>query len=396
MKKIILIIIDGLGDEKIPQLGSQTPLEKAITPHLDFLASQGTCGLVESWHQKGKKPTSEDCHLALFGYPPQKSNPGRGVLEALGVGMEILANDVCLRGNFATINEKNFKIIDRRAGRIEKTERLIESINNLEIKGIRFLIAKAFSHRIVVLMRGKGLSAQISDGDPKRVGVRPYLIKPLSQTKSAIFTANVLNQFLRKAHFILKDHPQNKKRKLPANYILVRGAGKFRKIKSFSQRYNLRSAFIAGGTLYKGIARYLGMKEIKVRGANGLPNTNLRGKILALKKNLKNYDFIFCHIKAPDNLAEDGNFLGKKRFIEKFDKSLKPLLGLKNCLVVITGDHSTCSLLKSHCGFPSPILVWGKEKDGVERFSEKDCKKGALGRFKQIKLMPKIIEMAKN
>jgi len=394
MKNILLIIIDGLGDEPIPALGNKTPLEAAKTPNLDFLAKNGILGQVLPYFEKGKLPTSENTHLALFGYGPKIANPGRGVLEVSGAGQEILPGDVCLRGNFATVDEK-MKILDRRAGRIENTEPLIEAISNIKIEGVKFLIKKAFSHRIGIVMRGENLSSEISDGDPKITGVRPLQIKPKNKTKKTKFTAKVLNEFLEKAHQILKTHSLNQKRKLPANYILVRGAGKLKKILDFSKKYKLRTGCIAGGTLYKGIGKYLGMDLIEVKGANGLPNTNLKEKISAAKNALKKHDFIFLHIKATDNLAEDGNFFGKKEFIEKIDKNLKPILRLKDVLIVVTGDHSTCSLLKRHCKIPIPLLIFGAESDKIKKFSEKDCKKGKLGKIKQINLMTKILKYAR-
>lgn len=392
--KILLIIIDGLGDEPIPQFKNKTPLEAAKTPNLDFLVKRGISGLVLPYFEKGKLPTSEDCHLALFGFDPKKFNPGRGVLEVLGMGERILPGDVCLRGNFATV-DKNLKIVDRRAGRIEKTEELIKSINKMEIEGVKFFIKKGVSHRIGILMRGKNLSPKISDGDPKKIGIKPLKILALDNSKKAKFTAKILNQFLKNCHLILKKHPLNKKRKLPANYILVRGAGSLKKFLNFEKKYKLKAAFIAGGTLYKGIGKYLGMKEIKVKGANALPNTNLRGKILAAKKGIKKYDFIFLHIKAADNLAEDGNFLGKKEFIEKIDKNLKPILNLRNTLIVITADHSTCSILRSHCKINIPILISSIFSNSVEKFSERACQKGELGKIKQIDLMKKILKYAR-
>jgi 2,3-bisphosphoglycerate-independent phosphoglycerate mutase len=391
-KKIILIVIDGLGDEPIPQLGNKTPLEAAKTPNFDFLAKNGICGLVLPWHEKGKLPTSEDTHLAIFGYNPKKSNPGRGVLEVLGIGEKIKKGDVCFRGNFATVDE-NLRIIDRRAERIEDTEDLIKGLNKIKIKGVKVIVRKAFGHRIGIIFRGENLSAKVSSNDPKKVGVEVLKIRGEKRM------VKILEEFLEKTRAILENHPKNKKRikegKLPANYILLRGAGKFKKIESFKKKYGLKSGFIAGGTLYKGIGRYLGMEEIKVKGADGTIKTNLKGKFLAAKKAIKNYDFIFLHIKATDNLAEDGKFLEKKEFIEKIDQNLKPILNLKNVLIVVTGDHSTCSLKKNHCNLPTPILIYGAKKDGCEKFSERECKKGKLRILKQINLMKKIFTLTK-
>jgi 2,3-bisphosphoglycerate-independent phosphoglycerate mutase len=391
-KKIILIVIDGLGDEPIPQLGNKTPLEAAKTPNFDFLVKNGVCGLVLPWHEKGKLPTSEDAHLAIFGFDPKKSNPGRGVLEVLGIGERVKKEDLCFRGNFATIDE-NLTIIDRRAERIENTEVLIKSLNKIKIKGVKVIVKKAFGHRIGIIFRGENLSANVSSNDPKKVGVKVLKIKGQKRT------VKILEEFLEKARAVLENHPENRKRiregKLPANYILLRGAGKLKEIKSFKEKYGLKAAFIAGGTLYKGIGRYLGMEEIKVKGADGTIKTNLKGKFLAAKRATQNYDFIFLHIKACDNLAEDGKFLEKKEFIEKIDQNLKPILNLKNALVVVTGDHSTCSLKKNHCTLPNPILICGAKKDGCKKFSERECKKGRLGILKQINLMKKIFTLTK-
>jgi len=396
MSKIILIVIDGLADEPIPQFKGKTPLEAAKTPNLDFLAENGICGQVIPWIEKGKLPTSEDTHLAIFGYDPKKSNPGRGVLEALGINFKLRKNDICFRGNFATVDD-DLTIIDRRAGRIEKTENLISALNKIKVKGAKVIVKKSFGHRIVLVLRGKNLSEKVTKNDPKKVGVKVLRIVP--KIKNAKRTVQILNQFLEKARFILKNHPQNKKRikegKLPANFILLRGAGKFRKVKSFKEKYKLRAAFIAGGVLYKGIGKYLKMKEIKVRGANGMKNTNLKGKILALKKNIRKFDFIFLHIKATDTFAEDGDFLGKKNFIEKIDRNLKPILKLKDVLIVITGDHPTSCLKKSHAFGKNPVLIFGNGKDKVEKFSEKNCQKGDFGTLSQMDLLRKIFEIDK-
>ena len=386
MKKILLIVIDGLGDRPIPQLGNKTPLEAAKTPNLDFLAKNGICRLILPFQfPDQKKPESDTCHLALFGYEPKIYYLGRGPYEAAGAGLKLQEGDVALRVNFATVS-KNLKVIDRRAGRIEKTQPLIKALAGVKIKGAKLLLKKSYGHRAVLVLRGKNISPAIPDNDPQKVGERVRK------------TAKILNGFLDKAHQILENHPLNKKRikngLLPANYLLVRGAGQFRETPSFNKRYGFSSCCIAGGALYKGIAKVLGMDLINVRGATGLINTNLKGKILAAKNALKKLDFIFLHIKAADSLAEDGNFFGKKEFIEKIDKNLKPLLNLENTLIIVTADHSTCSELKRHCSEPIPLLIYGDGTNGIQEFSEKACQKGKLGKIKQIDLMPKILRLA--
>ena len=338
MKKIIFIVIDGLGDKPIPQLGNKTPLEAAEKPNLDWLAANGKSGLVLpfkfSWQ---KKPQSDSCHLALFGYDPEIYYLGRGPYEAAGINIKMEKGDVAFRANFATC-DKDTKIIDRRASRISETQSLIKALDGMQIEGVKFLVKKSVGHRAVVIMRGGNLSPCISDCDPKATGVKIKKVMPkftvLPKCKKeqfvglrdAQFTADILNKFLRGAHKILDNHPFNKKRvrkgMLPANLLLVRGAGQFQEVPSFNESWGMKACCIAGGGLYKGIAKILGMNILNVKGANALSNTNLAGKITAAKNALHKYDFVFCHIKATDSLAEDGNFIGKKSFIEKIDQSL--------------------------------------------------------------------------
>ena len=385
MEKIIFIVIDGLGDKPIAELGNKTPLEAAKTPNLDWLAENGICGLLQPFKfAQQEYPTSETTHLALFGYDPKIYFLGRGVYEAAGVGLDLEEGDVALRGNFATL-DKDLRVIDRRAGRIKKTQPLIAALRGITINGVKFLVKKSFGHRLVIVLRNESLSAKISDSDPKKEGLKIKNVLPLDKTPEARLTAEVLNKFLYKAHQILK------KRSRRANGILARGAGQFKETPSFKEKYGLKSACITGGGLYEGIGKILGMEIIKVKGVTGFPTTNLKAQFLAAKKVLGKYDFLFLHIKAADNLAEDGDFLGKKEFIERIDKNLKPLLGLKNALIVVTSDHSTCCALKRHCEEPPPFLIYGRGSDNVKMFSEKACQKGKLGLIKQLDLMSNII-----
>ncbi len=382
MKKIVLLIIDGLGDRPISQLGDKTPLEAAETPNLDYLAQQGTCGLILP---SEKKPTSEGAHVALFGY--NKHFLGRGPYEAAGIGMKLRQGDVALRVNFATIN--NNKIVDRRAGRIEKTEALAKALDNITIKGVKFLIEKSFGHRAVLVLRGKNLSAKIKGNDSHKTGVKSRKI--VAENKAAKFTAEVLNEFIEKSHEILSKQALNKKRALPANYLLVRGPGKLKSVPSFKEKYGLKAACVAGGGLYKGIASILGMDVLKIKGATGMKNTDLRAKFAAVKRALKKYNFIFCHIKATDTFGHDGDFLNKRKFIAKIDKEIKCLLNEK-ALLVVTADHCTPCVLKDHSADPIPLLTYGNGQDVTKEFSEKACLKGGLGKIEQAKLMNVILK----
>lgn len=397
---IVLMVIDGLGDRPIAELQNQTPLQAASTPNLDKLAEEGKTGLVEPFFTTEQGyPRSDTAHLALLGYDPQKDYLGRGPYEVAGIGMNLQEGDVALRGNFGTVDE-DMKVKDRRAGRISETQELVDALQGQTIKGVEFLIKKAYGHRAGIIMRSeKELSGAISNGDPHQVGVEVNTIEPEEDTEAAMLTAEALNEFLEQAHEILKDHSLNKERKEqgkpPGNYLLVRGAGQLKNTDKFSRKYNLKAACIAGGALYKGVGRLLGMDLIEVPGDTGLPDTDLEAKFRATARNVENYDFIFTHVKPADNLAEDGNFQGKKDFIEKIDKTIEPVLNLNNTLVAITADHSTCCDLKRHCVDPPPILINGAGGDKVKEFSERACKKGSLGKIKQEKVMDKLLEINK-
>lgn len=395
VKKIIFIVADGLSDSPVKQLGNKTPLEKAKTPNLDFLAEKGICGLIYPFVLSGqKKPESDTCHLALFGYDPNIFYLNRGPYEAFGAGIRLEKGDVALRANFSTIKQN--KVIDRRAGRIEKTAPLIRALEKIKIKGVKIILKKSYGHRLVVVLRGKNICPDIESNDPKQADKKVKEIK--AKIEKAGFTANVLNQFLTRANFILENHPLNKQRVkkglLPANYLLLRGAGQFKETLSFKEKYGLKACCIAGGALYKGIAEVLGMKIIKVKGATGLPDTDLKAKFRAVEKCFNKYDFIFLHIKATDSLAEDGNFAGKTRFIEKIDRKIKKIINLKNALIVFTADHSTCSEMKGHCKELIPFLIFGSAQDRVKKFSEKNCGRGSLGRIQQLDLIQKAFKMA--
>ncbi len=405
--KILFIVIDGLGDKPIPELGNKTPLEAAKTPNLDWLAKQGICGLIEPGYTTAI-PTSEESHFSLFGYSPKKYRIRRGIFTAQGAGIKMRKGDVALRGNFAIV-DKNLNIIDRRAGRISRTQPLIKALDGMIIDNVypvksarggaakpqfnrvKFLIKSAGQHRLGIVLRGKNLSPEISDNDPHYATLGRKAKKILPAFQRAQFTAKVLNKFLTKARQILE------KKASRANYILVRGASSLQKVPNFKQKYKLKAACIAGKLLYKQIGNFLGMDLIKVRGATGLSNTNLKAKFLAAKKSLEKYDFVFLHIKATDKLAEDGNFLGKKKFIERIDQNLKHLLYAPKhrvkTLLVVTADHSTCCRLKRHCSEPVPVLIFGNGQDKVNQFSERACKKGKLGKMKALDLMPKILKI---
>ncbi len=399
-KKILLIVFDGLGDRPVSEFKGKTPLEAANTPNLDQLASTGACGLL-STAGIGVRPGSDIAHLSLFGYDAKKDYSGRGPIEALGVGFGLKEGDVALRADFGTVNDKGI-ITDRRAGRIESVAELAKAVSGREFDGIRFFVAPSVGHRGVVVMRGAGLSAAICDGDPHHDGAAPIKVMPAQKGADAEKTANALNEFLEWSHKALKNHALNKKRekekKPPANFLLVRGAGIHHEVQSFESRYNLKAACVAGGGLYKGVARMLGMKVIAVAGATGKADTDVAAKVSASIDALKATDFVFMHLKGTDVMGEDGNAKGKKEFLEKADQALAPLLKLKNVVVCVTGDHSTPCSLKKHSGDPVPLLFNAEgirtDANPVKKFGERPCAGGIAGKMLGKDLVPELINLA--
>lgn len=377
-KKIIFIVLDGLGDDEIPDFGGKTPLDYADTPNFDKKAKEGLVGLLDPVFY-GSSPTSEEGHFALFGYDPKVYGIKRGIVTIESIGMNAEEGDIALRGNFATVEDN--KVIDRRAGRIKDTKELIDLIDNIEIDGVHFLIKSAGDHRVGVLLKGKNLSAEISNGDPAYDSNADLQeVRALNGEDSALFTANIINKYLQEVRSRLSSSPLNKERNLPANFILLRGASKATKLPSFQERYNTTAVAITGKALYRDMAKMVGMEPFLVDGADGTENTNIRGKLEAAMN--CDYGFVFVHFKATDTLGEDGKYREKADFIARIDNELS-ILDDFDGITVVTSDHSTCSLSKGHCDKKIPFLIHGKGVDSVEKFTEKDCVNGSLGVIKQ-------------
>ena len=402
IKKVLLIIIDGLGDRLIKEFGNKTPLEAAKTPNLDMIAKKSLCGTMCALG-RGIRPGSDTSHLQILGYDPNIYYTGRGPIEVAGIGFELQSGDIAFRGNFGTIDD-DWNIVDRRAGRITDVSKFAKAIDGIVIDGVKFIVKPATAHRAGVVLRGKGLSANITDNDPHVAGKKVLKVLPKDETKEAYFTAEVINKFMKKSHEILKELEINKERKLnnklEANFLLLRGSGIYpNNLEKFDTKFNnKKSACIAGGGLYKGIGAYLGMDIINVKGATALPNTNLDNKFKTAVNLLNNEinDFVFLHIKPTDSLGEDGNPIGKRDFIEKIDNSIKVLKDLdEETLIVITADHSTPCELKQHSADPVPIMICGSgvRADDVKNFGERSCTKGGLGFIEGKDVMPIILDI---
>ncbi len=385
--KLLFVVMDGLGDRPISEFGGQTPLEYAKTPNMDKLASYGMNGLLHVIGP-GVTPGSDTAHLALFGVDPYEYYTGRGPFEAAGIGLVVKEGDIAFRTNFATINPEGV-ITDRRAGRIrEGTDQLAKLFEGLEIDGIEILLEAGTEHRAALVLRGDGLSDQVSENDPHVERKEPLEFKPLDESPEAEKTARVLTSFVMKARTILNNAELNKKRVeenlLPANYLLIRGAGKVPKLPNFEEEYCLETACIAGGGLYKGVGRMLGMHIIEDSRMSGGTTTDLSAKFEITHNALNDYDFVFTHVKGTDNYSHDGKYKEKSEFIERVDKELYRFLPENyegDLVIMITGDHSTPCSFKDHSADPVPILIYSPDcrRDKVEKFGESYAVDGSLG-----------------
>ena len=385
--KLLFIVMDGLGDRPNNDLGGKTPLESANTPNMDEFAALGMNGLLHVI-APGVTPGSDTAHLALFGVDPYEYYTGRGPFEAAGIGLEVKHGDIAFRTNFATINSENI-VIDRRAGRIkEGTHELTKLFEGMEIDGIKIILKAGTEHRAALVFRGEGLSDQVSANDPHVEGKPPSEFQPLDDSPEAQKTARILNSFVMKAKTMLANAEVNKNREsqglLPANYFLIRGAGRVPKVPNFEKEYCLESACVAGGGLYKGVGRMLGMHVIEDPRLTGGTDTDLSAKFGLALEALETYDFVFTHVKGTDNFSHDGKPVEKMRFIEKIDKELYRFLPenfKQDLTIMITGDHSTPCSYKDHSADPVPVIIYSPDcrRDKVNKFGECYAIEGNLG-----------------
>ena len=372
--KIVLLVADGIGD--LPSENNKTVLERAFIPNLDKLASKSVCGLTDPI-SCGITPGSGPAHLSLFGYDPIKYQIGRGVLEALGIGMELTSRDLACRGNFATLDKEGI-ITDRRAGRIatelnEKLCKLMQDKIN-QIGEVKTIIKPGKEHRFVVVFRGDGLEDALSDADPQKVGEKIKFAEPLdSKAKKSVET---VNEFIKQATEVLKAHH-------PANTVLLRGFAKYPGLPTMKELFKLTPAAIATYPMYKGLAKLVGMDILET-------GESLSDEFKTLQDNFSRYDFFYLHIKKTDSYGEDGNFEQKVKVIEEVDKYIPEVLALKSDVLVVTGDHSTPALMKGHSWHPNPFMLFSKyiRVDEAEQFNEKECVKGGLGRFSAVDVLP--------
>ena len=376
--KLALIVLDGVGDVATREQGYLTPLEAAATPQLDALAKDSAQGRMLPV-APGITPGSGPGHLALFGYDPLEFQVGRGVIEALGLGLELGAGDVAARANFCTLDAKGI-VTDRRAGRIDTSvcEELCALLSQKvkKIGDAQVIIRPGKGHRFVVLFRGKGLEGPLTDADPHREGLPIPKVAPVNpKSAKAKKAAKLVAQFYKLALPIIAQ-------KKPANGFLLRGIAHQPAIPTFTERYGLRAACIAVYPMYKGLAQLVGMAKLEG------PQT-IAEQFERYAAEYDNYDYFFIHYKYTDMHGEDGNFAAKRQAIEDLDAALPILLSRKPEVLAITGDHSTPCVIKGHSWHPQPVLVHSpcSGSDKLERFTETGANAGSLGVFEAKYLM---------
>jgi len=376
--KIVLLVLDGMGGLPI---NGQTALQAAKTPNLDSLAAQSVCGLTDPVFM-GITPGSGPAHLSLFGYDPTKYSLGRGILEAMGVGVDVGEDDLVARGNFATL--KNDLIADRRAGRIpsSKSALICEKINRElgTVEETEIALFPGKEHRFVVRFRGKGLSDSLLDADPQKNNKAPVYTE--AQEEKAERAAKVVNVFLEKTNFLLKDSPV-------ANTVLLRGFSKLPSLPTMDNLFHLKPVAVAHYPMYKGLARLVGMDVADV-------GPTIEDVFATAEKIYTDYNFFYLHVKKPDAAGEDGNYEEKIKAISEADAFIPRLLALKPEVLAVTSDHSTPCLLKSHSWHPNPFLLHSRtaQQDRVDTFSEIQCASGYLGRFPALNAMPLLMAHA--
>lgn len=419
MRKLLYVVLDGLGDDPHPDLDGRTPLEAAPTPHLDSLAQRGSSGIVTTVGE-GIAPESDIAVFAILSYDPHTQHVGRGPLEAMGADIEMRRGDLAWRANFATLDDDG-TIIDRRAGRDLSTEEagaLAEAVNEtVRLEGATATFRATSEHRGVLHLRAEEpLSGEVSNSDPAyerrgTMGValetfEPYVqpCRALDGSAAAVLGAELTNAWTEAAKPVLEDHEVNAARsgrgRPPANVVLVRDAGDHvPEVEPLSERFGMSFACFAEMPVEIGISLATGMDPIRITSPGTDPEAyaELAGRTVEA---LDGYDALYVHLKGPDVPAHDGLAADKRDVIAAIDEGyfgvLLPELN-RGVVLAVTADHSTSCVRKAHTADPVPLVVWGGalSGDGCREFSEAEARTGALGHLSGPEVLPMLVEMAR-
>lgn len=424
--KLIYVAIDGMGDLPIKSLGNKTPLEAAETPNMDALAEQGKTGLMYSV-KKGVAPESDVAVISLLGYDPFEYSTGRGVIEAVGAGLDMKDGDLALRCNFATLGQ-GMTIIDRRVARSLSTEEATELAKaaneqvKLESYPATFEYCPTLGHRAVLLIKSKSgmpLSSNITNSDPAYVVINGIGVamtdvemvlktcEPIDKTEVAKVSAVLVNEFIDKTHKLWENHPINIKRategKLKGNVVLTRDAGHLLpKFFNINEHYHVNFAALADMHAERGIAKLAGMNSMLLPPPSGNLQRDCEIRVKALLDVFPKYDCFYIHLKGPDEPGHDGNCTLKTQIISAIDKyffgSLLKQISLEENLICITTDHATPCSMKVHSDTLVPVLISGDKVSNRKtvKFCEKNCANGSLGVIERgCELLPKLMRIFK-
>jgi len=401
---MVYVLLDGVGDLPHPNLVGKTPLGAASTPNLDRLAKNGAMGQVITVG-KGIAPESDIAVFNMLGYKFKHDDyAGRGVVEAIGIGIDFKDGDLALRGNFATLNDDGV-IIDRRAGRkIEKQD--TETVSNEIEEKIKFsdenataIITPTIGHRLVIRIRSNcALSSNISNTDPAYVRVAGMGIAkavtdflkiekclPLDEESHTKLASKLVNELTEQSLDIMKKSKVNERRKENGkkllNGILLRDAGNiYPKVTPINDLHSMKFSCIVDMPVEIGISEILKMKTYD---AGGLTDYEEKAKVAA--KAMDEQNAVYVHLKGPDEFGHDGDAQGKMENIEEIDKrffgTLLDNIDSSKVAVIVSADHSTPCINKGHSADPVPLLISGDmvTNDDTQRFTETEAKKGRIG-----------------
>ncbi len=401
--RVLLVILDGLGDRPWPALDDRTPLEAAATPTLDALAARGATGVLHSLG-RGRAPGSELAHFVLFGYP-EAWYPGRAVFEAAGSGVTLSHDEVVFRVLFSAVREQpdGTLVLEKHFAETDDDtcRALAALIAEFEHGGFEMRLTFTGDRQGILHVRGPGVSEEVTDCDPFFPERPIAAVRPLARAgdpRSAALTADAVTAYLRHAYATLSTHPLNADTDRRADFPLLKWTGRARELPSFSARTGMRGAIVASSTLFEGIAATLGMSYRHLPYASDWTD-DMRARIAAAAGAFaEGADFVHVHTKAPDEAGHRKDPALKRDVIAALDAGLGELgeLADEGTLVVVTGDHGTPSgtgLI--HSGDAPPILIAGPgvPTDDVAAFSERACARGVLGHLDGADLMPTLLNL---
>lgn len=375
-ERLAFVLIDGVGDVSIPQFGFKTPLQVADVPHLDAIAAAGLTGLVDPV-EPGLACGSDTAHLSIFGYDPRKYYRGRGAFESMGAGLDMAPGDIAFKSNFATLDIATQMVLRRRADRRfeDVGPTLCAALDGLCLPSFpqhAVSVRYATEHRCGVVVRGPGLSDQISGTDPLKDNLPLGQAAPLDGSLEAAHTAAVVNELSECMRLVLEAHPINAERigqgKAPANVVLLRGCGCRLALQEFQVRHGLRGCMVAPTKIIAGLGMSLGLEVLEVPGTTGDYRTLFHRKAEAIAQALAHggFQFGFLHVKAVDDTGHDHLTELKPRYQEVVDKMVAQLVrqlwqqersGNGRYSIVVTGDHSTPVEFGDHSHEPVPFAI---------------------------------------